>query len=233
MKLYKVGGCVRDELLGLKPKDIDYVYVSEKTNIDEAWEDLRGQMISNGYEVFLETKECFTIRARLGKEVADFVLARKERYLPDSRIPVVDVGSLQDDLLRRDFTLNALAQDSDGKIIDVCGGLQDLEDRILKCPLEPVVTFTDDPLRILRALRFSVTKNFTIDLSVLDSFRNQDIWSKFSTVSDERIREELFKMFKCDTKRSLEILYRLNEFSPGSLGRILNNVWLKPSLEPI
>ena len=173
-KFYEVGGCVRDEILGLKSKDIDYVAVpSDGLLIDvssahDMFDILETHLKEEGFEIFLSTPDCFTVRAKFPKGykyqgVADFVMARKEiGYIPDTRQPIIVPGTLYDDLQRRDFTLNALAKDDNGEIIDYFDGMLALENKVLITPLDAKVTMMDDPLRLLRAFRFSITKGFTI-----------------------------------------------------------------------
>ena len=175
-KFYEVGGCVRDEILGLKSKDIDYVAVpsddllKDVSSAHTMFGILEEYLKVEGFELFLVTDSCFTIRAKFPKGhkyqgVADFVMARKEvGYIPDTRQPIVIPGTLYDDLERRDFTLNALAKDEDGSIIDYFDGMWALENKMLLTPLSPRETILDDPLRLLRAFRFSITKGFTIVL---------------------------------------------------------------------
>ena len=138
-KFYEVGGKVRDEILGLASKDVDYVAVPGDDllkDIESAhtmFNILEGYLKEEGFEIFLVTTDCFTIRAKFPKNhkyegVADFVMARKEiGYIPGTRQPMVVPGTLYDDLERRDFTLNALAKDENGDIIDFFDGLKHLE----------------------------------------------------------------------------------------------------------
>jgi tRNA nucleotidyltransferase/poly(A) polymerase len=183
----------------------------------------------------LVTPDCFTIRAKFPEGhkyegVADVVMSRKEvGYIPGTRTPIVVPGSLYDDLERRDFTLNALAKDEDGNIIDYFNGLEDLKHGMLRTPLDCKITFDDDPLRILRAVRFSITKKFSMSRSIVEEIFTYDYESKMSVVSNERIREELFKCFKHDTLKTLvtlEEFYRLRNYVFKN-----NNLWLKPTLE--
>jgi len=238
---YEVGGKVRDELLGLTSKDVDYVAVPG----DELLKDiqsahtmfgiLKGFLESERFEIFLVTEDCFTIRARFPEGhkyqgVADFVMARKEvGYIPGTRTPIVVAGTLYDDLERRDFTLNALAKDENGNIIDHFNGLEDLKNRILRTPLDSEITFNDDPLRILRAIRFSITKGFFVTNEMSNVIRNFDYDNKFSVVSMERIREELIKCFKHDTLKTLSELNR----SPNLRDYVFKSglMWLKPTME--
>jgi poly(A) polymerase len=244
-KMYEVGGCVRDEILGLKSKDIDYVAVPN----DELLKDissahtmfgiLEGYLKEEGFEIFLVTPDCFTIRAKFPKEhkyqgVADFVMARKEiGYVKGTRTPIVVPGTLYDDLERRDFTLNALAKDDDGSIIDYFDGLWALENRLLITPLDAHVTMLDDPLRLLRAFRFSITKGFTISPRVWETCLMDSVVDKLEkVVSQERIREEVLKMMKHDTLKSLELFEQVRNLNPRILKIMFGNgMWLKPTME--
>ena len=234
-KEYLVGGAVRDEILGLDNKDLDYVFVFDNLDDDqtaeECFEDMY-KVIQERGEIFLSTPSCYTIRYkdRETKEVKDVVMARKEiGYIEGTRTPIVKPGTLYDDLERRDFTLNALAKDEDGTIIDYFNGLNDLRDKILRTPLPTETTFNDDPLRILRAIRFSITKGFTIPGTMAITIELYNYDEKMSVVSTERIREELFKCFKHDT---LETLRVLDEF-PLLKNYIFKDkgLWLKPTME--
>jgi tRNA nucleotidyltransferase/poly(A) polymerase len=234
-KEYLVGGAVRDEILGLSNKDLDYVFVFEDLDKNQTAEECFNEMYQNIQdrgEIFLSTPSCYTIRYkdRETKEVKDVVMARKEiGYIPGTRTPIVKPGTLYDDLERRDFTLNALAKDDDGTIIDYFNGLEDLKDKILRTPLPTETTFNDDPLRILRAIRFSITKGFTIPGTMAIKMMVYNYDEKMSVVSTERIREELFKCFKHDT---LETLRVLDEF-PLLKTYIFKDkgLWLKPTME--
>ena len=240
-KFYEVGGKVRDEILGLESKDVDYVAVpndkllQDFDTVESMFSMLEQYLKDEKFEIFLVTPDCFTIRAKFPKDhrysgVADFVMARKEvGYIPGTRTPIVKPGTLYDDLERRDATLNALAKDEDGTIIDYFGGLEDLTNRVLRTPLEPIKTFDDDALRIIRFIRFSITKGFSIPNDITNVIRNYDYESKMGVVSTERIREELFKCFKFNT---LKTLHELNRF-PDLRDYIFKNnlLWLKPTME--
>jgi tRNA nucleotidyltransferase/poly(A) polymerase len=185
----------------------------------------------------------FTIRAKFPKGdpneglVADFVLARKEvGYKEGTRQPILELGTLEDDLVRRDFTLNALAIAQDGTLIDLFGGQEDLRKGLLRTPLDAHITMMDDPLRILRALRFSITKGFTIDDSIwvaIHRKRNPQILEKLEkVVSAERIREEVFKMMKADTVKTLELFREVEDILPGFTALVFGRgLWLKPTFE--
>lgn len=237
---YEVGGKVRDEILGLKSKDVDYVAVpSDGLLIDvssahDMFDILETYLKEEGFEIFLVTPDCFTIRAKFPKDhkyqgVADFVMARKEiGYIPNTRTPIIVPGTLKDDLERRDFTVNAMAKDSDGNIIDLFDGMIDLGRMVLVTPLPTQQTFDDDPLRILRAIRFAITKGFS--LKTLDYYiNNYDYENKMGVISTDRIREELHKCFKHDTMGTLDML---NDY-PTLKRYIFENklMWLKPTNE--
>ena len=236
-KIFKVGGCVRDGLLGVKTKDIDFTFVLDDLNktVEQGFKEMEQWMIDQGFTIFLSVPEMFTIRAKFpadhkfAKLDADFVMARKEvGYVEGTRRPILELGTLEDDLVRRDFTVNAMAEDEDGNLIDLFDGELDLKRMVLITPLPPKVTFEDDPLRIIRAIRFSITKGFS--LTFLEHYIYYfDYKGKMGVVSIERIREELLKCFKHDTLKTLEIL---NQF-PTLRDYIFDNniLWLKPTFE--
>lgn len=241
-KIYFVGGYVRDKLLGIKSKDIDFVFVIDDINvtIEKGFEIMSNWLIDEGFNIFLTTPNMLTIRAKFPQNnkyseysslTADFVLARKEEYNDDSRRPIVQIGTLSDDLKRRDFTVNAMAMDLNGTIIDLFDGKSDLEKMILKTPLDPLITLSDDPLRVLRALRFHVTKDFIFEPTLFESIKNEEIINKlFTLVSGERIREELERMFKYSTPDTLRVLYKIDNYIPNFIDRLfINHLWLKPT----
>lgn len=240
-KIFKVGGCVRDALMGLDSKDIDFTFVCEQSQtVEQGWSEMRSWMIDQGFTIFLETPECFTIRAKFPKDhkfeglVADFVMARKEvGYVEGTRRPILELGTLEDDLLRRDFTLNAIAEDEHGNLIDPFGGQTDLAKGLLRTPLPAKQTMMDDPLRFLRALRFSITKRFSIDDSIIFAMKQPDILEKLEkVVSAERIRDEVFKMMKADTVKTLELFREIEDIIPGFTALVFGRgLWLKPTFE--
>lgn len=240
-KFYEVGGKIRDEILGLKSKDVDYVAVPNETLLrdyteaSEMFQVLSDYLTSEKFEIFLVTADCFTIRAKFPPKhkyegVADFVMARKEiGYIPGTRTPIVRPGTLFDDLERRDFTLNALARGDDGEIIDYFNGMKDLKNGILRTPLDTKITFDDDPLRILRAIRFAITKGFTIPDEMWYEIYNYDYDDKMHVVSTERIKDELFKCFKHNTLKTLNLLERFLHLKNYIFKN--TNLWLKPTME--
>jgi len=241
-EIFFVGGCVRDEILGIDSKDIDFTFVLDDLSktVEEGFHEMTQWMKDRGYEIFLSTPEMFTIRAKFPKDhkfnglVADFVMARKEiGYQEGTRNPILVLGTLEDDLIRRDFTLNAMAKDVDGNLIDLFGGVQDLERGILRTPLPAYKTMMDDPLRFLRALRFSITKGFNIHLDITNAMSQPDILEKLErVVSAERIREEVYKMMKADTVKTLELFRSVEEVLPGFTKLVFSRgLWLKPTFE--
>lgn len=193
---YVVGGYVRDRLLNRQSKDIDIVCVGS------------GIRLAENVAFKLRPIPRVTVYSRFGTAMLkhgdleiEFVGARKESYRHDSRKPTVEEGTLEDDQDRRDFTINALAvslnENDFGSIVDPFGGLQHLEQKLIKTPLEPSKTFSDDPLRMMRAIRFSTQLGFTIDPETLKSIgKNRD---RLHIVSKERIATELNKIISCST----------------------------------
>jgi len=243
MKIFEVGGCVRDEILGVKSKDIDFTVVLDNTDqsVDDGWDQMVSFLKEEGYQIFLETKDCFTVRAKFPVGhvneglVADFVMARKEvGYVLGTRKPILELGTLYDDLIRRDFTVNALAKDMDGNIIDHFDGVEHLKKGLLVTPLNPMKTMMDDPLRILRALRFSLTKDLEVHTDIMESMKQPDILDKLKkTVSQERIREEITKMMMCDTIKTIKLLVDIDrDYIKGFLDIVFKDtMWLKPTTE--
>ncbi len=187
---YVIGGYVRDLLLYRESNDIDIVVL--KNGIETA-QKVAEAMGCKGVTVFKHFGTAMFLYD--GIEI-EFVGARKESYSADSRKPAVENGTLEDDQRRRDFTINALAislnHDSYGEMIDPFNGLDDLENRIIRTPLDPDITFSDDPLRMFRAIRFASQLNFTIDEETFEAIkRNAD---RISILSMERISTEFNKI---------------------------------------
>lgn len=241
-QIFKVGGCVRDRLLGVESKDIDFTFVLDDLDqtVEEGFQSMTSWLENEAFSIFLSTPDCFTIRAKFPKGhkneglVADFVMARKEiGYIDGTRQPILVLGTLEDDLIRRDFTLNAMAEDDEGNIIDLFGGREDLERKILRTPLSADQTMMDDPLRFLRALRFAVTKGFLINYDIVSAMTQPEILEKLEkVVSAERIREEVFKMMKHDTVASLDLFREVETTLPGFTKLVFSRgIWLKPTFE--
>jgi poly(A) polymerase len=189
---YLVGGFVRDHLLGRgKAKDIDVVAVGSGIDLAKAVQ----KKLPHAQKVQI-FKSYGTAMVRWGDISLEFVGARKESYSKESRNPKVTEGTLEDDQNRRDFTINAMAvslnSQNTGTLIDPFNGLEDLEQGIIRTPLEPGITYSDDPLRMLRAIRFATQLNFKIDPPSLQAIR--DHAHRIAIISNERIVEELHKI---------------------------------------
>ncbi|MFK7809377.1 MAG: CCA tRNA nucleotidyltransferase [Saprospiraceae bacterium] len=192
---YVVGGYVRDRLLARHSKDLDIVCIGSGIKLaQEVAARLRPRPRVTVYQRF------GTAMIRYKSQEIEFVGARKESYRHDSRKPTIEEGSLEDDQNRRDFTINALAvslnERNFGEIIDPFNGLQHLEEKRIKTPLEPGKTFSDDPLRMMRGIRFANQLGFKIEEETLNSiskYRN-----RIHIISKERINIELEKIMRCD-----------------------------------
>ena len=200
IQIYKVGGAVRDEFLGVKSQDIDFAVEAP------SYAAMRDYIAENG-KIFLEKPEFFTIRAKLNGEDADFVLCRKEHGYTDGRRPdLVTAGDIYDDLSRRDFTVNAIAiRVSDGEVFDPHRGISDIADKTLRCVGSAPARFREDSLRMLRAVRFGITKKFILDSDIRAMLDDREMVALLENVSKERIREELNRMMKFDTLATLKM----------------------------
>jgi tRNA nucleotidyltransferase (CCA-adding enzyme) len=203
LETYLVGGFVRDHLLGRgKAKDIDIVAVGSGIDLAKVvQQELPG---ANAIQIF---KNYGTAMVQWRDITLEFVGARKESYSEESRNPIVKKGTLKDDQHRRDFTINALAVSLNpgevGKLVDPFQGLNDLQEGVIKTPLDPDVTYSDDPLRMLRAIRFAAQLNFKIeDESRRSISKNRQ---RIDIISKERVVEELHKIMMC-SKPSLGFL---------------------------
>lgn len=188
---YAVGGVVRDLVLGRKSKDIDIVVVGSGI----AFANAVAKAISPHIEVSV-FKNFGTARFRYADTEVEFVGARKESYRANSRKPIVENGTLQDDMNRRDFTVNALAIPLNGphkgEIIDSFGGLKDMEAKLIRTPLDPDVTFSDDPLRMMRAVRFASQLGFSIVPDIFEAIQRNA--ARLEIISKERIIDEFNKI---------------------------------------
>ncbi len=217
--VWVVGGYVRDLLLlegsDREPKhDLDFVTIgSGEALAQEVARELHVKQIS----VF---KKFGTAHLRKGNFDLEFVGARKESYQRNSRKPIVENGTLEEDQMRRDLTINAMSiclnQAHFGELLDPFGGREDLANRRIRTPIDPHTTFNDDPLRMMRAIRFAVQLNFEIVPETLQAIRDQH--SRIKIVSMERVTEELTKMILADRpSRAFALLFEtglLNEFFP-------------------
>lgn len=191
MPCYLIGGYVRDILLSRPTKDIDVVVLG--SGIEFAQEVAKALGKGATLAVF---KNFGTAQVKKGALELEFVGARKESYRADSRKPIVEDGTIEDDQLRRDFTINALAislnRETWGELIDPFGGLSDLQKKIIRTPLDANITFSDDPLRMLRAVRFASQLGFYIENQTFEAIINNH--KRLEIISQERISTELNKI---------------------------------------
>jgi putative nucleotidyltransferase with HDIG domain len=204
IEVFVIGGWVRDLLLDIPSKDIDILVIGDGPSLASAVAKiLKVRKVS----VF---KNYGTAHFRYKDLDVEFVGARKESYQADSRKPFTESGSLQDDQNRRDFTINSMAislnEANFGALIDPFNGLSDLEKGIIRTPLDPIVTYSDDPLRMLRAIRFATRLDFKIERSSLEAMTQ--LAPRLSIISQERISDELNKMILTKTpSRAFKLLH--------------------------
>jgi poly(A) polymerase len=192
---YVIGGYVRDMLLKRQSKDIDIVVVGSGIELAKSVAKRLGK--KGRISVY---KNFGTAMLRYDDLDLEFVGARKESYNTDSRNPVVENGTLEDDMNRRDFTINAMAislsKESYGELLDPFNGRADLEKKLIRTPLDPDITYSDDPLRMMRAIRFSTQLGFTIEKPSLEAIQHN--CDRISIISGERIIDELNKIVLSD-----------------------------------
>ena len=203
IEAYLVGGFVRDRLLGREGKDIDVVVVG--AGGVRLLERVAGRLGWARPAVF---ERFATAQVRGGEFIVEVVQARAERYDPESRKPDVRPGSLEDDIARRDFTVNALAQTLDGRVLDLTGrGLVDLHDGVLRTPLDPADTFSEDPLRMFRAARFVAQLGFRLADGLEPAMAAMA--HRAAILSAERVRDELSRLLMSPHPREgMEVLRR-------------------------
>lgn len=231
MKFYEVGGCVRDEYLGKKSKDVDFAVEAESFAAMEA------ELRARGFKIFESRAEFLTIRAqvpaseealRARTKDADFVLCRKDSDGSDGRRPdFVEVGNIYDDLRRRDFTMNAIARDvATGEILDPHGGRDDISLKKLRFVGNPYKRIQEDGLRVLRGIRFMITKGFDPDPETEEALKSWIATEMLLKVSIERVRDELTKMFAHNSIEAMQLLVEYRNLC-GSIFR--DNLWLLPT----
>ncbi|MEX2477081.1 MAG: HD domain-containing protein [Gracilimonas sp.] len=215
--VYIIGGYVRDYYLNrLKEGVMDLDFVTVGSGIDLA-KKVAGRIEGSSLAVY---KQFGTAQVKAGELELEFVGARKESYRKNSRKPIVEDGTLEDDQLRRDLTINALSwslnKENYGALIDPFGGMEDLENKVIKTPIDPHQTFDDDPLRMMRAIRFASQLDFRIEEKTFDAIT--DMAERINIISKERIIDELNKIIMSDNPTlGFTMLFKtglLKEFFP-------------------
>ena len=203
---YLIGGFVRDSIIGRNTKDIDIVCIGDGIALARM---VAEQFIPRPTVNFF--KNFGTAQIKVQDLEIEFVGARKESYSYDSRKPQVEAGTLEDDQNRRDFTINALAinlnKENFGELIDPFNGVNDIKNKIIRTPLPPVQTFSDDPLRMMRAIRFAAQLNFVIEEETFAAIAENK--ERIKIVSGERIADELNKILLCKKPSvGFDLLYK-------------------------
>ncbi len=204
VKIYVIGGFVRDLLLDRTSKDVDFVVVGSGITVAKKIAGAFGHGVHASY-----FKNFGTAMIRVGGWDLEFVGARRESYRRNSRKPIVEDGSFSDDQRRRDFTINAMSlslQAKDyGQLYDPFNGLEDLKNKLIRTPLDPDITFSDDPLRMMRAIRFATQLDFSIEVNTFNAIKRNK--NRITIVSPERITDELNKIILSDKpSRGFKIL---------------------------
>jgi poly(A) polymerase len=202
VRAWAVGGYVRDTLLGRRQPDLDVVVEDGRAlEVAERFARLVGARRPALFPRF------GTAQVTWGDRLVEFASARAESYEPESRKPEVRPATIEEDLLRRDFTVNAMLMDFEGNVIDPLGGRADLERRLLRTPRPPEVTFSDDPLRMLRAVRLAAQLGFELAPDLLPAMRRLRERARPPVLSVERVNDELRKMLLSNRPRlALELL---------------------------
>lgn len=226
MKLYQVGGSVRDMYIdpNIKPKDIDYAVETD------SYEAMKSGLKSKGYKIFMDKPQFLTVRAKhpTDGQVYDFTMCREDGVYMNARHPdTVKACDIYTDLSRRDFTVNSIAINEQGTILDPHNGVRDIETRTLRCVGNAKERLREDSLRILRAFRFAVTKGFTFDAELNEALQDPDLYKLLSSVSKERKMEELIKMMNGSSKTA-ESLTLLAKYPKELVNAIfVDGLWLQ------
>lgn len=234
MEIFEVGGCLRDELMGVDSKDVDFVVLAD------SFDAMHERLLFEGFKPFVIKPEFVTIRAGVPKDHplrerthdADFVLARKDSASGDGRRPdFVEPGTLMDDLSRRDFTMNAIARHTvTGEIVDPFGGRGDIMDKSLVFVGDPFDRIREDGLRVLRGFRFMITKGVAPKGDTFDALVSDLAVEMLACVSVERISVELEKMFRHNTLQTMDLFGKI---IPRKMQEAMfrDGLWLTPTLK--
>lgn len=236
IRIFEVGGSIRDQVLGLgasASKDRDFCVVCP-----EGWGGMREWAHAHMTDIWKEFPEYLTIRGKLANQDVDLVLCRKDGEYTDGRHPdEVEPGTLEDDLSRRDFTVNAMAAEVSttdlsrtGEIVDLFNGVQDARFKWLRCVGKPEDRFREDAIRMLRAVRFCITKGLNPIANICNILKSREVWPELlaTNIARERTREELEKCFAHDTVLALHVMNSL--CSTEMLGAFFgDDIWLGPT----
>lgn len=228
IRIFEVGGSIRNELLGKAAKDRDFSVIAPD------YTTMREYLLKKGATFYQERPEYVSIRAKLMPlGSVDFTLARKESFYTDARHPdsVTPAQTIEEDLARRDFTMNAIAREVGTLVlIDPFQGQQDILNKSICSVRNPIDRFTEDRLRIFRAIRFACQLQFTISPEVAAAIDNFRTLEDFNPVTKEMMQVELCKAFSADWKTGIAILD-----SHPFLWEVIKskNIWFKPTLEDI
>jgi len=226
MRVYEVGGSIRNELMGRPPKDRDFAVLAD------SYEHMKNMLLTKGAAIYQERPEFVAIRTNhpeIGP--ADFTLARKESFYTDSRHPdsVTPATTIEEDLARRDFTMNAIAREiGTTELVDPYNGQLAIRQGVIECVGDAEARFNEDRLRIFRAIRFSCQLGFTLSNKTFKTIELNFCPADFKSVSAERIQVELFKAAQGDWMKLLDYLH---DFPYLKLVMKNKGVWLKPTLE--
>jgi tRNA nucleotidyltransferase (CCA-adding enzyme) len=233
IRLFEVGGCVRDDLMGRETNDVDFAVEASSFDV------MRQFIEFEGHRIVSEQPEFLTVKAVVAKghplrertNAADFVMCRKDGPSSDGRHPdTVEPGTIFDDLARRDFTMNAMAESVEtGTLIDPHGGAQDIRDRVIRFVGSPLDRIEEDGLRVLRAFRFKVVLGFTFSAQTEWALAGHSAAEMLRTPSIERVREELVKMFAASTTDSMLLLASLSVAHRNAIFR--DGLRLEPTLK--
>lgn len=226
IRIFEVGGSIRNELMGLKAKDRDFSVLAP------SYDAMKSHILENGGTIYQERPQFVSIKARfpeLGD--TDFTLARKESFYTDSRHPdsVSPAETIEDDLKRRDFTMNAIAREvGTTNLIDPFGGVLDIKDCFIRCVGNPKERFTEDRLRIFRAIRFAAVLEFDIRSATSQAIHSFREYSDYDSVKAEMIQIEMWKAFNVNTDKAFQLLV---EYPFLLAVMVKKGLKLKPTLE--